>query len=124
MGEAGGEGDRGMQAVGNVIMNRARYGYRGNTPSQVIMSPSQFSVWNDQDPAAYYRANKDKPTYARAYDMAGKLLDGSARDITDNATSYLNVAETRRQRGGSLPSWYKPSKVTAVIGNHTFLKGV
>lgn len=124
VGEAGGEGELGMQAVGNVIMNRTRQGYRGNTVSEVIMSPSQFSVWNDQSPTSLYNARRNTETYQRAERIADDLLAGRRSDVTGGATSYLNVAVTAQQRGGSLPSWYRRDKITRKIGNHTFLKGV
>jgi len=124
VGEAGGEGDQGMLAVGNVIANRTRAGYRGNTISEVIMSPRQFSVWNDQSPESLYNARKDTDVYRRADRIAGEILSGRANDITGGATSYLNVPVTAQQRGGSLPPWYRRDRITRVIGKHTFLKGV
>lgn len=114
--EAGGEGPKGMQAVGNVIANRARAGIRGNTVSQVITSPSQFSAWNAQGSiqrSAQRRAGT--PIYNQAYDIAGKILDGSASDITNGATDYYAPAKVT-------PSWANVYKQTAVIGNHRFMR--
>lgn len=123
LGEAGGEGATGMQAVGNVIMNRARTGYMGNTPSQVIMKDNQFSVWNNQSPSAYLSRVQGTAAYNKAYDMAGQLLSGNLSDVTGGANQYLNLATvTRSNPNGSWRSWYDASKVTKKIGNHTFLR--
>jgi spore germination cell wall hydrolase CwlJ-like protein len=125
VGEAGGEGRQGMQAVGNVIINRVNANYRGqSTVSGVITDPSQFSVWNGINPASKYEEYSSRSSYSTAYELAGQMLAGGTSDITGGATSYLNVTVTKQQRGGSLPSWYQSSKVTTKIGNHTFLKGV
>ena len=125
--EAGGEGTRGMQAVGNVIMNRTKANYRGDgTVSEVITAPSQFSAWNNASPASYVAKNENSSTYQQAYVIAGQLLSGQSGDITGGATSYLNVPLTAKINNGRLPSWYtqNTNKVTTKIGNHTFLKGV
>jgi hypothetical protein len=48
-------------------------------------------------------------------------LANTLEDLSKNADHYLNVELTKRLRGGTLPSWVDLSKVTVVIGNHTFL---
>jgi spore germination cell wall hydrolase CwlJ-like protein len=123
VGEAGGEGQQGMQAVGNVIMNRARQNIRGNTVSEVIMSPRQFSVWNNVNPSTRLAAINSASAgsavarqYQQAYDLAGNLLSGRASDITGGATSY----HARYVN----PPWADPSKRTVVIGQHIFYKGI
>lgn len=123
VGEAGGEGDQGMLAVGNVIVNRAKKNFTGRTVSDVIMSPRQFSVWNNQRPETLYNARKDTDVYRRADRIAGELLSGRASDVTGGADHYLNEVVTRQGRSdGSLPSWYRKGKITRKIGKHTFLK--
>lgn len=125
VGEAGGEGVMGMQAVGNVIMNRKRTNYGGNgTVSEVILAPKQFSMWNGQTVSSVYASNSQKSTYDQAYTIAGQLLNNQAGDLTHGATSYLNVPLTAKINGGKLPSWYYKGTITRKIGNHTFLKGV
>lgn len=123
VGEAGGEGPRGMQAVGNVIMNRVRVGKRGNSVSEVIRSPKQFSVWNNTSPSSRLAAINSAGAgsavarnYQQAYDISGQLLSGQLGDITNGATSY----HARYVN----PSWADPSKRTAVIGQHIFYKGI
>lgn len=44
-------------------------------------------------------------------------------DPVGGASFYLNLPVTKKIRGGSLPGWYDQSKVTIMIGRHTFLRG-
>lgn len=125
--EAGGEGLQGMQAVGNVIVNRANK--KGRTVQTVITEKYQFSAFNKEDPRDAWERKKDTAVYQQAYQIAGQVLNNQVSDITKGADSYLNVAATRKLRikegkGDTLPSWYSTSKITTHIGNHTFLKGV
>jgi len=114
--EAGGEGAKGMQAVGNVIANRARYGIRGNTVSQVITSPKQFSAWNAQGSIPRSLSRREgTPIYNQAYQIAGGILDGTSKDITGGATDYYAPAKVT-------PSWANVYTQTTVIGNHRFMK--
>ena len=116
--EAGGEGSNGMIAVGNVVKNRITTGRGpGSTVSSVIMAPSQFSAWNNQDPNAYVSTVQNTPTYQTAYNLAGQVLSGQVGDNTNGATSYYNPKLAS-------PAWGNSGTVTATLGNHTFLKGV
>ena len=57
-GEARGEGQAGMVAVANVVMNRVNFAraqlggnyWWGNTIMRVCQKPLQFSCWNQADP--------------------------------------------------------------------------
>lgn len=117
-GEARGEGARGMQAVGNVIMNRSvAPAFGGNVPA-VVLARKQFSAWNPGDP------NRDKllgvddrnPAFKSALAIADGLLDGRLPDITGGANHYHTANIAR------LPSWADASKVTARIGGHIFYR--
>jgi spore germination cell wall hydrolase CwlJ-like protein len=128
-GEARGEGARGMQAVGNVIMNRTKIGRGGNNTSEVIMAKRQFSIWGTDDITrsqggitptemqARIKTPAQKQDYQTAYSLAGDLLAGKAQDITGGATSYYNPKKAS-------PAWGNKGTTTAVIGNHKFKKGV
>lgn len=125
--EAGGEGIKGMQAVGNVIVNRANK--KGRTIQTVITEKYQFSAFNNEDPRDAWNRKKDTAVYQQAYQIAGQVLNNQVEDVTKGADAYLNVAATRQLRikagqGNTLPSWYNTSKITTHIGNHTFLKGI
>ncbi|WP_420724035.1 cell wall hydrolase [Hwanghaeella sp. LZ110] len=120
-GEARGEGATGMQAVGNVIMNRALLGgWWGNSIVSVALKPWQFSAWNANDPNRDVIANLmpgDNQTFDLAYEIAGKLIDGDLPDITGGATHYY--ADTISE-----PGWARGANQTAYIGHHKFFNEV
>ena len=59
-GEASGEGDEGMIAVGNVVMNRLKSpeDWWGNSIESIISHPEQFSVFEDKNDENYKRMRK------------------------------------------------------------------
>ena len=122
-GEARGEGELGMQAVMNVIMNRAKGDF--NKARDIVLKPKQFSVWNSvKDPeqtalgmAKAHRAKKlpDGPSYIKALELVDKAMNGSLTDVTGGATFYFNPKKAN-------PSWAKMMTKTKSIGNHDFYK--
>jgi len=121
--EARGEPEDGQQAVCNVIFNRVK---KRMAPSvrDVILKPKQFS-WTDPADVNFkkvFTAKTANPeSWARATKIAQMALANTLDDLSNNADHYLNVELTKRIRGGTLPSWVDLSKMTVVIGNHTFL---
>jgi len=116
-GEARGEGQLGMQAVANVIMNRVnRGGWWGATISDVVLKPYQFSTWNESD------ANRNKArsvdTSDQAFWTASKIAsmayNGQLTDVTNGATHYHAKSVT--------PAWAVGQTPVATIGNHVFYK--
>ena len=116
-GEARGEGQQGMQAVANVIMNRVnKGGWYGATVEDVVKKPYQFSTWNSNDPN---RAKAEAVTvndvqYWTATKLAALAYNGQLADLTSGATHY--------HARYAAPSWAKGQTPTAVIGNHVFYK--
>tara|TARA_R100000541_G_scaffold2442_1_gene8850 strand:+ start:1311 stop:1841 length:531 start_codon:yes stop_codon:yes gene_type:complete len=123
-GEASNQGEEGMIAVGNVILNR----YNSNLPKYktkniegitgVVLKPYAFTVYNDKKNENYNRminATKEDKTYAKALDIAEKLLTGKIKDNTDGATHYFNPDEAD-------PYWKDSPLMTPLkkIGNHSF----
>jgi spore germination cell wall hydrolase CwlJ-like protein len=123
-GEASNQGEEGMTAVGNVILNR----YRSNLPKyktkdfegikSVILKPYAFTVYNDKKDENYNRmmsATKENESYAKALDIAEKLLTGKIKDNTGGATHYFNPDEAD-------PYWKDSPLMTPLkkIGNHSF----
>lgn len=114
-GEARGEGATGMQAVINVIMNRAKKGgWYGLTPKDVVLKKWQFSCWNAGDPnreklLAVTTADKN---FAKALDLATLAYNGQLPDITGGAVNYHAKSIS--------PSWAPKMKKTATIGSHIF----
>ena len=119
--EAGGEGSQGMQAVGNVIMNRVRDRRWPGSIQGVILQPLQFSVWNNQSPQdALNKINRLPANHPRrkqfnqAYAIAQKIRAGTLPDITGGANHYHTPAVS--------PSWKNPRRVTVRNWGHIFYK--
>lgn len=127
--EAGGEKDaeKGMTAVMNVLMNRAKGDFR--RAGGECLKPKQFSGWNSVNKLDVNSVNKfieskrKHAKYALALKLAAQARAGTLKDITNGADHFLNINLTKAQSSkSSLPSWFNSKKVTATIGNHTFLK--
>jgi len=124
LGEARGEGKRGMFAVGCVIQKRARN--RNLTPAQVCQQSWQFSIWN----AGKGKIKKerelwhlwDSPSKMYARELARYLCKKdthlgfrySLTDITNGSDHYCTLKAN--------PYWAKDKKPAAIIGNHKFYK--
>lgn len=116
-GEARGEGDQGMIAVANVVMNRvAKPCWWGKTIRQVCLKPYQFSCWLHDDPnyPIIENLNEQFSIYNDAVCLAKQVMAGDIPDNTNGATSYYakSMAEP--------PSWAADKTPCAVIGNHLF----
>lgn len=117
-GEARGEGQAGMQAVINVIMNRVKAGgWYGTTPKDVCLKKSQFSVWNKNDPnyTKMLAVDEKDSSFKMAKALATLAYNGQLADITNGATNYLALGSL-----SSVPSWVTKMEQVASIGNHTF----
>lgn len=120
-GEARGEGDRGIQAVGHVVMNRVSDDRWPETVAKVCLQPLQFSCWNGEAGAdrlhnLRFDELRDARVWAPATTIA-LLQDGD--DPTYGANHYLTKALFL---SGDRPSWADPLAIVAVIGNHVFLR--
>ena len=119
-GEARGEGEQGMQAVANVIMNRTdKPGWWGTTIKDVCLKPYQFSCWNVDDPNRPIILNLDEnySIYNDAMAIAQNASNGSLPDITDGATNYY-------AKGIPEPKWAAGKTPCAVIGNQLFFNDI
>jgi N-acetylmuramoyl-L-alanine amidase len=116
-GEARGEGTRGMQAVINVVMNRARAGTfpGGRNPAAICTAKNQFSAWNIGDPnrSQMLAVTTDNSQFRNAITLARQGLAGTLADLTDGAVYYheANIPTP--------PSWGRVAETTQ-IGNHIF----
>ena len=114
--EAGGESYEGKLAVAYTIMNR------GKSVIDTVLRSYQFSAWNTDSPT---RMNIDDTPIANlkeCYKASCAAYFKLSEDPSKGATHYLNEEVTRKARGGTLPTWFDESKVTARIERHTFLK--
>ena len=113
-GEAEGEGAEGMQAVGNVILNRANIKNK-NIP-EVMFRKDQFSAIGDKNRFnSMINLSPDNPEYIQALEISKKLLAGELDDITNGATHFYNPNTANMNY-----DWIKQYPVVATIGNHTF----
>jgi spore germination cell wall hydrolase CwlJ-like protein len=119
--EAGGEGQRGQEAVAHVMLNRAALGKYGAGPDKsvtgVITADGQFEPWNTRR-KEMMSLTPDSPRYKAAAAAVDRVLSGEAPDPTNGATHFLNVG-TMQGRGG-VPDWARNMSNRQVIGNHTF----
>lgn len=113
--EAKGEGDAGMEAVANVVMNRLGHGGFPNTICGVVkqgreQGACQFSWWCDgrSDVA------EEEESYTGAKEIARKALNRQLKDRTGGALYF-------HQRTLA-PKWSAEYIRTVEIGDHVFYK--
>jgi len=123
-GEARGEGSKGMEAVGNVAINRFFIAQSHSTwrpqfgsSFRSVMTRddgSQFNCWYHKDPNYTLALNVTSldPTFEKARAIAYKLLTGQLADNTNGADSYYAT--------GASPDWRHKGRAAAHIGHHHF----
>ncbi len=133
IGEAGGEGYKGMQAVMNVIMNRVRGGDPFRGAVDVVLKPKQFSFFDKYNSGGEKMQDivakaMQHPRWAEAKELALVGMQRKLEDITDGATHY----HVTRGKSKVTPYWSSPkfggknseALATNTIGSHTFFKNV
>jgi spore germination cell wall hydrolase CwlJ-like protein len=107
--EARGEGERGQEAVAEVILRRTKSGNYPNTVCGVVREPHQFSFLTDGSMSH----KVDRQAWEASYDLAVRILSGKlVTSFTKRATHYHQIDVQ--------PEWSKVFVVTARIGNHLF----
>jgi spore germination cell wall hydrolase CwlJ-like protein len=124
LGEARGEGKRGMEAVGCVIQKRMDEG-NTLTPAQVCLEPWQFSIWN----AGRGKVKKESelhylwgsPSMKEAREIARKVCrHGMNQKLTGGANHFCTLEKKPYWAfDKEAKRWIKPTKI---IGNHKFFK--
>jgi spore germination cell wall hydrolase CwlJ-like protein len=114
--EASGEPLEGKIAVAFVICGR------GDSTIDSCMRAYQFSSWNTESPTRMNLDVLNEKSMKECYKAACAAYFGLVDDPSKGATHYLNEEMIRKSRGGKLPGWFDEKKVTARIGNHTFLR--
>lgn len=122
LGEARGEGKKGLFAVACVIQRRAWD--RELTPAKVCHQKRQFGIWNGSDSKGNYKRKKERDLwylwdskekmYARHLAKCLNNKKVMLMDITEGANHYLAEGEN--------PSWIKGRKPTIIIGQHRFYR--
>lgn len=126
LGEAGGEGKAGMEAVMNVIMNRAESGRYSSNPAAVAVQANskgvhQFSTWNTKgaggnSPSAKFGSNSAE--FSEALDIVQAAMAGNLEDTTGGATHFV----TKKMFEDAKPYWWgsEAPEGEVTIGNHVF----
>jgi spore germination cell wall hydrolase CwlJ-like protein len=130
IGEAGGESFKGMQAIKNVLQNRANK--RGTSLAGEALRPKQFSVWNKATAGVSVAADfnkKGRPAKIQSiidmykkhskWTIAEALATKKIKDITGGSTMYYASGGSQKI---SPPYWAKDwtDSDSITIGNHTF----
>jgi len=134
IGEAGGEGERGMHAVMNVIINRCK-GQPDLVRSavQTVVRPKQFSFFNNYNNGQETMEDiinkaKKHTSWNKAIEIASLGLEKKLDDITNGATHY----HVYTGKSKVTPKWSSPevggrnreAVITNTVGHHVFLKNV
>ncbi len=118
--EAGGEGEKGMQAVMNVIQNRAagssRSYYSQTTKPKQFSCFGRASGFSSGGYTSFVAKARRSPSWETSQKIVRKAFAGKLPDLTSGATHYY--AHTRM----AAPAWSWDFDQTVVIGSHTFLK--
>ena len=124
LGEAGGESDpkTGMQAVANVLKNRAESDFqsRGKTAVAQALSNKQFSMWNSYNDGSLtkqdvYNKYKKHDQMKVAISIVNSM--SAIDDITKGANYYYaDYVSPAWAKTTDTTNWVK----TAIIGNHIF----
>ena len=115
--EAGGEGTEGMQAVLNVILNRAD-GSLHRMTSETVKTGAfscMSSVWKRSEPdfsPLIQRAETQSRAYEQAMNLISLMEEGFLRDNTYGATHYHTM--------DIHPYWADSLHYLTTIGNHIF----
>ena len=104
--EAGGEGRVGMEAVREVIANRAK----NKTEIAVCLAPKQFSCWNGIPISRGIEIAKKHPNWTAALAIA----KSKPTNHTKGATHYHTTKVS--------PYWAKKLQKITTIKNHIFYK--
>ena len=125
-GEARGEGERGIEAVAEVIVNRVNHrprGLYGGSVEKVCKKPWQFSCWNPGDPNRnqLMAVGPGDPQYEICLEVAQRALRGEITAQTNGAKHYMTKA---RRAQGWPRSWGRERQHCAEVGNHLFYNNV
>jgi spore germination cell wall hydrolase CwlJ-like protein len=121
-GEARGQGEEAMRAVGHVIANRRRTGAHGAYVTDTVSEAFQFSCWNPGDPnrqamldvLSLPKESKEHLLWLAARRMADEILSGRSADPTGGALFYHSEAVA--------PDWSRGLVPVRRIGTHLFFR--
>lgn len=113
MGEARGEGQRGLGCVAAVIATRSAR--KGLTPLQVVAKKGWFSCLKGTTPEKLWHRYHGEPVFEQALAVS-KKLHLAPEELPDvrGATHFTEKKER--------PYWAKGLKPVVIVGNHAFYK--
>lgn len=112
--EAGGEGREGMQAVWEVVWQRAKL--RRLTPLGVVTQRKQFSCLNSITPGRAIATAQKHPMWRHAWGIV------SAPPVLPDMEPLTLGADHYHATTIKPPFWADKAKKTVTIGRHTFYK--
>lgn len=119
--EARSDGLAGMQAVANVVVNRAHFPrWWGHDIVSVCLMPEQFSSWNEgstQIELVMDAMADGDPTYQTALNLADVAISGLLPDTTGHSDSYYEPSDENPP-----PSWAIPEDFVKQIGSQEFYR--
>jgi hypothetical protein len=123
-GEAGRESRAGQDAVAHNILNRYYSGRYGSSIEGVIMSPGQYSMWNDVTGYAggsggnsgSLMRNTSPERFSYFQGVADDAMTGRTSDPTGGSLNYYNPDIASPSWGVGSSGWIG----TGTIGGHTF----
>lgn len=115
--EARGEGERGLQAVAQVIINRSNSKLYSGDVCKVIHAKKQFSYRNAYKAGKPVKINfkkHEEETYAKVSNIAKQAILGASKSLIKPTTLWYHTKQVR-------PKWnYSKIEVDTKIGNHVF----
>ena len=109
--EARGEGERGQEAVAEVILDRARSGAHGKSICSVVREPGQFSFVTDGS----MLRRIDEESWRASEDLASRIIHGDVVPRLTQRALYYHAVSVR-------PDWADSMVRTVQIGNHIFYR--
>jgi spore germination cell wall hydrolase CwlJ-like protein len=107
--EARGEGEKGMQMVGEVTLNRVDHPAFPDNICDVVYQRGQFSWTRKGDTTPY-----EKKMWERSLEIAEKLVRKEALLYNTGATHFMS------RKIKNPPAWARTFERVAVVGNHVF----
>jgi spore germination cell wall hydrolase CwlJ-like protein len=109
--EARSEGERGQEAVAEVILHRARSGLHAHTICGVVHEPRQFSFVSDGSMAR----KLDLDAWNSANQLANRILRHEIVTTMTGRAQFYHAVSVQ-------PEWANTLVRTAQIGNHIFYR--
>lgn len=115
VGEADGEKAAGKASVGIVVKTRVEHPrWWGRDWRSVIVSPKQFSCWDDSMPRIEDQRKLNTSDWQETMEFAAKIMSGDVKDWIGMPTHYHTVS--------SSPEWDNGMKFLGCIGKHMFYR--